>query len=226
MISYGIITYEYMVIITEMVQMKRAGEQLNIKGHYGGLNPSTCKFIYGPTDIEGHLGMDNRYYVLDFARAFPPTVEEDIQSTFLYKLFRPEFIKNYRIPLSSDAFSKFGKLNRAENNKEVKEASEHLFKVVIPEFALELEKMYADKVDVESQLTELVHRAGINVRYLGLVRKNLSSRYHDLQLIILNEMCARAIKNRLKFVVFLFQFIKYYYVNRPLAFQNKTKPFH
>lgn len=29
------------------------------------------QFIHGPTDIEGHIGKDNRYYVLDFQRTYP-----------------------------------------------------------------------------------------------------------------------------------------------------------
>lgn len=28
--------------------------------------------LFGPSDLEGHLGTDGRYYVVDFARAMPP----------------------------------------------------------------------------------------------------------------------------------------------------------
>ena len=28
--------------------------------------------IYGPGDIEGHLGNDGQYYMVDFGRTFPP----------------------------------------------------------------------------------------------------------------------------------------------------------
>ncbi len=52
--------------------MERAGKRLNLKGHYCGVQGNK-QFLYGPCDIEGHLGMDGRYYVLDFARVFPPT---------------------------------------------------------------------------------------------------------------------------------------------------------
>ena len=30
------------------------------------------KLLSTPTDIEGHRGKDGRFYVLDFARVFPP----------------------------------------------------------------------------------------------------------------------------------------------------------
>jgi hypothetical protein len=48
-------------------RMKQAAQQLNIKGHivFG-------KEIYGAGDTEGHIGKDKKFYVLDFARCFPP----------------------------------------------------------------------------------------------------------------------------------------------------------
>jgi len=30
------------------------------------------KMLYGPGDIEGHLGRDGKFYLLDFSRLFPP----------------------------------------------------------------------------------------------------------------------------------------------------------
>ena len=29
--------------------------------------------LYGPVDVEGHMGRDGRLYVLDTARLFPPS---------------------------------------------------------------------------------------------------------------------------------------------------------
>lgn len=48
-------------------KMERVGEVLNLKKHKVGE-----VVITGPSDIEGHKGTDNKYYVLDFARTFPP----------------------------------------------------------------------------------------------------------------------------------------------------------
>ena len=66
------------------------------------------KFIYGPTDIEGHMGKDGRSYVLDFQRVFPPEspAEGEPRRSVLYNLLRPEFVAKYPNPLSSDALSK------------------------------------------------------------------------------------------------------------------------
>merc|ERR1712137_1168416 len=162
--------------------MKKAGQKLNIKPHYSGLDGSCRKFLYGPTDIEGHKGEDKRYYVIDFARVFPPTAERNskISATYLYKLFRPEFIKEYSKPLSSDAFSKF--------------ASEDLA-VLFPRPPRSSTPGSLENFVEIRDITELIHRAGINVRYLGLIRTHVPD---YLKPTILHEMCSRAIKNRLR----------------------------
>lgn len=92
--------------------------------------------IQAPADIEGHLGGDGRYYLLDFARTYPPeapskrfyhkfdcalnNVFRAIHKTVLYFRLRPEFVRNYNIPLSSDAFSGFGKDDSDVHDLEVK----------------------------------------------------------------------------------------------------------
>src|SRR5690242_11087954 len=50
--------------------MRDAGTHLNLKGHYVGDNRT--HLIYAPGDIEVHKGQDERLYVLDCARLFPP----------------------------------------------------------------------------------------------------------------------------------------------------------
>ena len=64
--------------------MEQAGRSLNLKGHIVG-----GAVIYGPGDIEGHLGLDGNYYVVDFGRTFPPeapsahNVRDDHDGSFL-----------------------------------------------------------------------------------------------------------------------------------------------
>jgi hypothetical protein len=80
-------------------------------------------------------------------------------------------VKKYKIPLLSDAFSPFlkGDPKEREYNMEVKEATNHLFEVTIPNFARWLEEYYTSlQIDQNPGLiTELIHREGINCRYLG-----------------------------------------------------------
>ena len=52
--------------------MQEAGQHLNLKKHVVGRTPSVQKELYAPVDIEVHHGKDNRFYVLDTARVFPP----------------------------------------------------------------------------------------------------------------------------------------------------------
>jgi len=183
-------------------RMKEAAKQLNIKGHLCGRDPNSRKFIYGPTDIEAHVGLDKKFYVIDFARVFPPTAEEDVKKTFLYKVFRPEFVKKYPIPLLSDAFSPFlkGDPKEHEYNMEVKEATNYLFETTIPNFARWLQEYYPS-LEIEQNpgvLTELIHREGINCRYLGMVRQHVSKSMIQLRNFLLMEMIARTIKNQLR----------------------------
>lgn len=43
------------------------GERLNLKAHtISGVE------LFGPADMEGHLGEDGRFYSCDFSRLFPP----------------------------------------------------------------------------------------------------------------------------------------------------------
>ena len=194
--------------------MEKAGKRMNLKGHYTGLGRNR-QLLFGPVDIEGHLGSDDRFYVLDFARTFPPTAEPGTgpKSTFLYKLLRPEFVKTNSVPLSSDGFSAFGQDLKEEHESEIEEATARLLQNVIPHFATTiLPGLVPKRVDVPTSgddsasgddqdyqevenISEKIHRVGINVRYLGLVRHHAPP---YLKPAILNEICAREIKNQLR----------------------------
>jgi hypothetical protein len=56
--------------------------------------------IYTPIDLEVHEGLDQKFYLLDFSRLFPP-VEPDprVPSSYLVNLFRPEFVRIHTKPL-------------------------------------------------------------------------------------------------------------------------------
>lgn len=43
-------------------RMRFVAKKLNLKGHHCGLRKR--EFLYAPCDIEGHIGSDNRFYVL------------------------------------------------------------------------------------------------------------------------------------------------------------------
>jgi hypothetical protein len=87
--------------------MQQLCTTLNLKEHNVGR--SSLVPIYGPADIEGHKGIDGRYYLLDFARYMPPEPPvKHLRGCILYRLLRPELVKKFGKPLSADSFSKFG----------------------------------------------------------------------------------------------------------------------
>lgn len=68
-------------------------------------------------------------------------------------------------PLSSDAFTRFGTDHAEEHNKEVEEIFQKLLKVIIPNVASELLLLKEPLNNVK--LVEILHKNGINLRYLG-----------------------------------------------------------
>lgn len=176
--------------------MEKCFKILNLKGHTAGIGSST-KFIYGPCDIEGHVGRDGKFYVVDVARIWPPeTPNASLQGSFLYKLLRPELVSRYPKPLSSDAFSLFGRDNSAEHDAEVVEATRFLLDKVIPDFA---QALAADEKELKPwRIVEELHRAGINTRHLGRVRALIPLEKVRIRNVILEELICRALKNGLR----------------------------
>lgn len=121
-----------------------------------------------PADIEVHRGTDGRYYMLDFARLWPPEVPtQGLQASFLIRKMRPELVRSSPKPLCSDAFSRFqtGEISeRDENNREIVEVFIHLMKDVIPSFAKKLETEITDPSLIRKfQLNAEMHEQGISI---------------------------------------------------------------
>lgn len=166
--------------------MENVGKRLFLAPHFVG-----GKMIFGPGDQEVHEGSDGRFYCIDLARVFcceappkpglRPDPTLDPRAVF-YNLLRPEFLLNYGIPLVSDAYSGWGKLdpNFKQHNAAVYEATLHLFRVVVPRFAKDLDDI--DKAHLQPKdslwsiwkaidLVATLHRAGLNVRHLCVYRR-------------------------------------------------------
>ncbi|GAM22209.1 hypothetical protein SAMD00019534_053840 [Acytostelium subglobosum LB1] len=116
-------------------EMKRMAELMCIKGHYVGLNHPTL--IYGPGDIEVHKGTDGRYYMIDFARAFPPEYPSEIHGKvgrqIFYSMLRPELLRYSPKPVSPDAFSGWQTgSDEEESNQEVINLTLQYHREIIP----------------------------------------------------------------------------------------------
>lgn len=79
--------------------MKQVAAKINLKGHVTGCGPSS-RYLYAPGDIEGHLGLDNRFYLIDFARLMPP--EAPKEGILSLKEKRCVFYKMYALNMESD----------------------------------------------------------------------------------------------------------------------------
>ncbi len=66
-------------------------------------------------------------------RVFPPCTPTTEKGCVFYKLLRPEFVAKYKVPLSSDAFTKFGQADKDVHNTEVQEATNYLLNVSVPQ---------------------------------------------------------------------------------------------
>ncbi|KAH3743334.1 Histidine kinase [Pelomyxa schiedti] len=189
--------------------MEEICKTLNLKKHKcGKLNPKTNKplrplqDLYGPTDVEIHKGTDNGYYVLDMARLFPPEkTVPGVPGCYLHRLLRPELVRTYKKPLSSDAFSRFGKSDENEeaSNQDIIDISDELHQTVIPDFAKSLDAENASikpSDPLSLSFVPKMHASGINARHLGEVWK--LSKQESVKAVLTTEIASRAIKANLR----------------------------
>ena len=184
-------------------KLRKAGAILNLKPHR--VRGHT---LYSACDLEGHYNArDGRHYLLDFSRAMPPAAPPRsrnaprIPGRIFVRLLRPEFVANYRIPLSSDAFSGFrdGGASGNVNEKEIMRACKDL-NWLIPRYAAELSEHVdaklgdasEDLLAIQSSLSRMIHSKGINLRHLGLLFTAATS--HQCRLLLLIEMASRSVK--------------------------------
>ena len=158
--------------------------------------------IYGPFDIEGHLGHDNVMYLCDLARLFPPEAplaeRPDVRPSgkggMMVHLLRADFVRHNKVPLCSDTFFSICKATDdkcAEHVREVTDATKRLYINLIPRFVQTLIELHQQKGFV-SDVTLLLHAFGLNVRHLGSVRKRASG-HALIQQELLEEMLARTL---------------------------------
>jgi hypothetical protein len=159
--------------------MRDAASQLHLAAH----TVQGCT-VYTGADVEGHLGHDGRFYVLDIARLFPPQSPRVCshlptirgQSIF-FRLFRPEFLAFLRRvghpALSSDAFSSFGRADKSSHDANCEDATRVLLQVAKAHaigLSHESEKVLQGLTPLSGGLRQELHRKGINMRHLGWLR--------------------------------------------------------
>ena len=145
-------------------------------------------------DLEGHMGTDKKYYLINFSHLFPAQyLESEPGGHNNHQVLRPELVRTFHVPLSSDALTEHNQNTRDFND--VVEATKYVSSELVPNFAHKLVQVPPEKRD-KFELILMLHAAGINVRFLGelyMEMKRLGNEYWCLRLTI--EMSARVIKN-------------------------------
>ncbi len=79
-------------------------------------------------------------HIIDTARLMPPVapLNNANKREIFFKLFRPEFVQSYREPMSSDAYSGFGAVDRDKHHRVIQEATRYLLDDVVPRVALSM----------------------------------------------------------------------------------------
>ena len=192
-----------------VASLKRLAQHLNLKPHYCGTPKSKPVKVYTPCDLEGHESHDHRFYLLDYSRMMPPETPRPggVRTAHLFRLLRPEFVRSYVNPLCSDGYSSFIRHHNAlPLNKEIARATAVLQSELIPQFAPEFTSSLVAEVEAHGwrametfRSSEALHRRGINIRYLGLLRKHTHN--SDVRTFLLIEIFARVAKNLLRYLL-------------------------
>jgi hypothetical protein len=113
-------------------KMQLLGKSLNLQGENVRSGVGRTVFLSVSCDVEAHLGTDNRFYLVDLARLWPPTPPRPgVRGDFLVRQFRPEFVRKYPVPLCSDSFSGFPLQNKEQHNEEIRQAMTKLMEEMI-----------------------------------------------------------------------------------------------
>ncbi len=112
--------------------LKRAAEALNLKLHK--INGHSIPLA---VDCEVHSSLeDGRMYAIDLSRVLPPEMPdlERYPMCHLYRLLRPELVKDNSVPLSSDACSAFvaSETDAMDQARDILNATNKLKNIVIP----------------------------------------------------------------------------------------------
>lgn len=175
-----------------------ACEELNLKPHLVISDGEAIK-INGSVETQGHYCYDGRFYAINFARLMPSDLPNDGME-MLTKQLRPELVKSFRMPLSSDAFSHLTLPPKDEasaqllgdadqSDVEVGSASRFLLKDRVPEFVAQLDSLRTFPYD-SGTFTQACHKSGINMRHIGRIAEH--TRLPHVREMVVVEMLARA----------------------------------
>lgn len=179
-------------------RLSRLGVAANIKPHVIRVDDVIEEVIMA-SDVQMFIGKDRKQYLMSVRRVLPPeppTYPMQGDSWHLWRTVRPELLMSSPTPVNPDCFTNFcGRKNR-EDNKALRMMFNRLKKNVIPGFAHFLDQHSEDDPTVESRLSIMMHRHGINMRFLGIVGRAVTGT--RVRRVIISEIVARVLKHDLR----------------------------
>ncbi|CAM9977150.1 unnamed protein product [Scytosiphon promiscuus] len=166
-------------------KLQTVAERLNLSFHMvKGVRELNSTALWANADLRGYRTDKNIFYLLNFWRAFPsedpaatPHLEASARGqSVMWRGLRPELVRSNPVPLSPDAnmLVTHDTPDWRQQRDDVLEATRRLVNEIIPSFAEELCRKKLGKADAGSgygiSLTADMHRRGIGVRHIGLLR--------------------------------------------------------
>jgi hypothetical protein len=161
-------------------KMSSACQRLNLAAHaVKGSEDLIAKTLQVGCDVRGYIGADGRRYLMNFRRAFPPEHPkctphlrpEPRDMSIMWRFLRPQLVKRNPSPLSADALALYtaDMADAEQHDRNVEAATRRLVEELIPEYASDLSRRTKEHVG-KMDITFEMHRLGMNLRHLGLLR--------------------------------------------------------
>ena len=99
-------------------------------------------------------------------------------------------MKGYKTPLSSDAFSNFGKIDRAQHDKEVEEVTLFLHESAV------VTAQSLSNISSHASLVQILHSKGINLRLIGKMIPHANGK--AARVFLIEEMISRILKHHIR----------------------------
>ena len=175
--------------------VSKLGSSLNIKEHsfnFDG-NKEDVKLA---ADVQLFVDKEKDNYIMSCSRvlpAEPPTYPVPSWRLHLVNMLRPELVQSSLDPVNPDALCPWAGRDYREDNTSLRHLFNRLKKNIIPGVAAFLEMHGEDDPGMSGPfLTKVLHRHGINVRYLALVGRQVQN--PNVICAIASEMVARLVK--------------------------------
>ena len=175
--------------------VKKLGSSLNIKEHTFSFDGQKEEVLLA-ADVQMFVDKEKDNYIMSCARVLPtepPTYPVPSWRHHLCWQIRPELVQSSLDPVNPDAFSAWAGRSAREDNVAARNLFNRMKKNIIPGVASFLEMHGEDAPELTGIfLSKMLHRHGINMRYLGLVGRQVQNP-HVTQAIA-SEMVARFVK--------------------------------